>query len=58
MEVELVKKFAFDREIPLGVSSGTSRPGRVPEELDFDQLCAPEDLLPPSAPDSEESSNN
>lgn len=46
MADELVNKFAFDREIPPGVTS-PSRPGRVPQELDFTLLCKAEDLLPP-----------
>lgn len=46
MADELVNKFAFDREISSGVTS-PSRPGRVPQELDFTLLCKAEDLLPP-----------
>lgn len=48
MEDELMRKFAFDREISPGIKP-SNRPGRVPQELDFAQLCKPEDLLAPGA---------
>ncbi|CAL1711342.1 unnamed protein product [Somion occarium] len=43
MEPSLVQKFALDRQM---VVHDIFRPGQTARELDVDELCTPEDLLP------------
>ena len=43
MEPELVRKFALERENSVHTLSRSDEPAR---ELDLNELCGPEDLLP------------